>query len=60
MVQVKVKKFSRSKTEIQPQIQPEYTSVNEENEEIKENEEEVNEVPKRTIIKSSNSYKLIK
>jgi hypothetical protein len=31
MVQVKVKKFSRSKTEIQPEIKPEVTSVNEEN-----------------------------
>ena len=51
MVQVKVKKFSRSivpsgtytptaKTEIQPEIQPEVLPVNEEevNEEIKENE----------------------
>ena len=45
MVQVKVKKFSRSKTEIQPEIQPEVLPVNEENEEIKENEEDVNEVP---------------
>ena len=45
MVLVKVKKFSRSKTEIQPEIQPEVTSVNEENEEIKENEEDVNEAP---------------
>jgi len=35
MVLVKVKKFSRSKTEIQPETQLEYTSVNEE---IKENE----------------------
>ena len=53
MVLVKVKKFSRSivpsgtytptaKTEIQPETQPEYTSVNEE---IKENEEDVNEAP---------------
>ena len=42
MVQVKVKKFSRSKTEIQPEIQPEYTSVNEE---IKETEEDVNKAP---------------
>ena len=41
MVQVKVKRFSRSKTEIQPEVLP----VNEENEEIKENEEDVNEVP---------------
>jgi hypothetical protein len=45
MVLVKVKKFSRSKTEIQPEIQPEVLPVNEENEEIKENEEDVNEVP---------------
>jgi hypothetical protein len=35
MVQVKVKKFSRSKTEIQPEIQPEVLPVNKENEEIK-------------------------
>ena len=53
MVQVKVKKFSRSivpsgtytptaKTEIQPEIQPDYTSVNEE---IKETEEDVNKAP---------------
>ena len=50
MVQVKVKRFSRSKTEIQPEIQPEVLPVNEENEEdvneeIKENEEDVNEAP---------------
>ena len=43
MVQVKVKRFSRSKTEIQPEIQPEVLPVNEDNEEIKENEEDVNE-----------------
>ena len=41
MIQVKVKKFPRSKTEIQPEIQPEVLPVNEENEEIKENEEDV-------------------
>ena len=52
MVQVKVKKFSRSivpsgtytptaKTEIQPEVLP----VNEENEEIKETEEDVNKAP---------------
>jgi hypothetical protein len=45
MVQVKVKRFSRGKTEIQPEIQPEVLPVNEENEEIKENEEYVTEVP---------------
>ena len=36
MVQVKVKKFSRSKTEIQPEVLPD--NEEEVNEEIKENE----------------------
>ena len=40
MVQIKVKKFSRSKTEIQPEIQPDIQPVGE----TKNNEEEVNEI----------------
>ena len=45
MVQVKVKRFSRSKTEIQPEIQPEVLPINEEVNEEEVNEEDVNEVP---------------